>query len=244
VLVDRDKAIEACAKAADKEPNKYAAAAAIRQLTLEDCRVETPRTDALKIPSEALFLLGNKGVPQKIVEAILTLGDFARQLERENAALSAQVAAITKERDQFLRELEEAESDIAGYWLTQKQRAEAAEAQVAELQHDISRQMAIATEHVNRAEAAEAQVAGLRRELDEVQKECDGMRAIGLVDWKGRAEAAEAQVAELRKLYEELLYAVACKFPGETRHQTALRYINNAETVSVSSVCDAAKESG
>jgi hypothetical protein len=103
VLVDRDKAIEACAKAADKEPNKYAAAAAIRQLTLEDCRVETPRTDALKIPSEALFLLGNKGVPQKIVEAILTLGDFARQLERENAALSAQVAELRKDAERLAR---------------------------------------------------------------------------------------------------------------------------------------------
>ena len=29
--------------------------------------------------------------------------------------------------------------------------------------------------------------------------------------------------------YNELLYAVAQKWPGETRHQTALRYIQNAE---------------
>ena len=31
------------------------------------------------------------------------------------------------------------------------------------------------------------------------------------------------------ELYGELLYAVANKFPGESRHQTALRYIRNAE---------------
>ena len=31
------------------------------------------------------------------------------------------------------------------------------------------------------------------------------------------------------ELYKELIYAVANKFPGESRHQTALRYIRNAE---------------
>lgn len=30
--------------------------------------------------------------------------------------------------------------------------------------------------------------------------------------------------------YHELLYAVARKFPGESRHQTALRYIQEAES--------------
>ncbi|HUT60669.1 MAG TPA: hypothetical protein VNA25_22720 [Phycisphaerae bacterium] len=29
--------------------------------------------------------------------------------------------------------------------------------------------------------------------------------------------------------YHELLYAVASKFPDESRHETALRYIRNAE---------------
>jgi len=31
-------------------------------------------------------------------------------------------------------------------------------------------------------------------------------------------------------LYSELLYAVQNKFEGETRHETALRYIRSAET--------------
>jgi|ERR1700741_373172 len=33
------------------------------------------------------------------------------------------------------------------------------------------------------------------------------------------------------ELYKELLYAVARKFPGETRHQTALKYIQEAERI-------------
>jgi hypothetical protein len=48
------------------------------------------------------------------------------------------------------------------------------------------------------------------------------------------ARIAEAQVdtdelTRLRGLYEELLFAVGNKHPGETRHQTALRYIQQAE---------------
>lgn len=31
-------------------------------------------------------------------------------------------------------------------------------------------------------------------------------------------------------LYNELLFAVGKKYPGETRHETALRYIKQAET--------------
>ena len=46
------------------------------------------------------------------------------------------------------------------------------------------------------------------------------------------AAAPTPPVSEDRKdaeLYGELLYAVANKFSGESRHQTALRYIRNAE---------------
>lgn len=41
------------------------------------------------------------------------------------------------------------------------------------------------------------------------------------------------EVTELREKYNELIYAVARRFPDETRHQTALRYINEAETKSL-----------
>ena len=70
--------------------------------------------------------------------------------------------------------------------------------------------------------------------------EC-GCRALGaLYGQYGASEAYRAMLAaaptppnteDLNKLelYGELLYAVANKFPGESRHQTALRYIRNAE---------------
>jgi hypothetical protein len=35
---------------------------------------------------------------------------------------------------------------------------------------------------------------------------------------------------ELRAKYDELIFAVGIKHPNETRHQTALRYIQRAET--------------
>lgn len=44
-----------------------------------------------------------------------------------------------------------------------------------------------------------------------------------------QAQADTAELARLRDLYYELLYAVGIKHPGETRHQTVLRYIQQAE---------------
>jgi hypothetical protein len=72
--------------------------------------IPTPRTDKLKIPSETFLLLGQKGVPEQIVKAILTLGDHARQLERELAAGHAVNADLsekyTKLKDDALRSAE------------------------------------------------------------------------------------------------------------------------------------------
>lgn len=44
---------------------------------------------------------------------------------------------------------------------------------------------------------------------------------------------------ELARRYMELIMAVGSKFPGETRHETALRYIKERET---SGVCSATIE--
>jgi hypothetical protein len=41
--------------------------------------------------------------------------------------------------------------------------------------------------------------------------------------------SARNTYGELAGLYSELLYAVASKFPGESRHDTALRYIRERE---------------
>ena len=53
------------------------------------------------------------------------------------------------------------------------------------------------------------------------------------------AAAELRRLHELEKQYHELLYAVGNKYEGESRHQTALRYIEQAEIVDVV----AAKES-
>ena len=42
-------------------------------------------------------------------------------------------------------------------------------------------------------------------------------------------ERLRAEVARLTATYNELLYAVGSKYPDETRHQTALRYIQQQE---------------
>jgi hypothetical protein len=45
-----------------------------------------------------------------------------------------------------------------------------------------------------------------------------------------RAAAAEIlRLAEIERQYWELIYAVAAKWPDESRHQTALRYIQERE---------------
>ena len=43
------------------------------------------------------------------------------------------------------------------------------------------------------------------------------------------ARADANALDDLRRKYSELLYAVASKHPQETRHETALRYIRQAE---------------
>ena len=55
-----------------------------------------------------------------------------------------------------------------------------------------------------------------------------------IVEWPdGRVESVPAEhvrfVTPNDEKYHELLYAVGNKHPGETRHQTALRYIQQAE---------------
>ena len=49
----------------------------------------------------------------------------------------------------------------------------------------------------------------------------DGRQAVTYIPWR--------EVDHLRSLYNELLYAVASKHEGETRHETALRYIRERE---------------
>lgn len=67
-----------------------------------------------------------------------------------------------------------------------------------------------------------------------------------VIDTCKRAETAERQRDEARKEHQELIMAVAQKWPNETRHQTALRYINERESGAgqhlACAAIDAAKE--
>ena len=78
---------------------------------------------------------------------------------------------------------------------------------------------------------------------EEGLEEAENVRAYarsraGVAESALAAHSAQAQtpvvsapdaVQELADKYHELLWAVARKFPGETRHETALRYIREAE---------------
>ncbi len=44
-----------------------------------------------------------------------------------------------------------------------------------------------------------------------------------------RARSAERRLAECQTQYHELLYQVSMKYPNETRHETALRYLKERE---------------
>ncbi len=59
---------------------------------------------------------------------------------------------------------------------------------------------------------------------------------------EARKSLGLCSLRELQAQYNELLFAVARKFPGETRHQTALRYIHEAESRANSPDQQAAKE--
>jgi hypothetical protein len=50
-----------------------------------------------------------------------------------------------------------------------------------------------------------------------------------LVDMKLELADMKLDLEESRAKYHELLYAVGKKYPGELRHETALRYIRQAE---------------
>ena len=74
-------------------------------------------------------------------------------------------------------------------------------------------------------------VEELRTQLAAAQEEIQKLRQDLLTSYgeseelSGQLAKAEQRVAE----YNELIYAVQTKNPDETRHQTALRYIRNAE---------------
>jgi hypothetical protein len=94
-------------------------------------------------------------------------------------------------------------------------------------------------------EEAADELEAMRPTFDQLKARYD--RHAGWLEWQDelRAQLAEAQAKtkwieeemkltlhELHEKYYELVYCVASKFPNESRHETALRYIRNAEAYS------------
>ena len=64
-------------------------------------------------------------------------------------------------------------------------------------------------------------------EAQRMQNEMNGL--VEIYRLKGELLELRDERDRLRRDYDELIMAVGNKYPGETRHQTALRYIQRAE---------------
>ncbi len=69
--------------------------------------------------------------------------------------------------------------------------------------------------------------------------DADGRCTCYIGRWHDDVRQLEAEPVALREKYNELVFAVATKCPDETRHETALRYIFEAEQGSIEAMQDA-----
>ena len=105
-----------------------------------------------------------------------------------------------------------------------KNEIESLTAKLAAAQEEIAKRQTQVEAGIQLAEAAQRRAARVQEQLAKAEQlwqvaqgRCDGLEE--------KLAKAEQRVAE----YNELIYAVQTKHPDETRHQTALRYIRNAE---------------
>jgi DNA repair exonuclease SbcCD ATPase subunit len=179
MLVDRDKAIEACAQVCElidwpifchsaeesrlntaRKEVLQKAAAAIRQLTLEDCRVEGD-SEFSKRPE-------NAGLPAHVYQQVESLsaqvdeeheraeayGNVASKLQDKLYAAEAQVAELKQQLNTPITKVSgQCVKGHSPYWISlygrcMACRAEAAEAQVAELRKDAERYRWLRSEEV------------------------------------------------------------------------------------------------
>jgi DNA-binding FadR family transcriptional regulator len=74
----------------------------------------------------------------------------------------------------------------------------------------------------------DAELTDLKERVRELEADLEGVQN----SYKTGMElylALKAENTVLRETYNELIMAVESKFPGETRHETALRYIQQGE---------------
>jgi hypothetical protein len=65
--------------------------------------------------------------------------------------------------------------------------------------------------------------------INDISMETRGELLDRLIGLERRALLAEVKLEEVEAQYQELIYAVVRKFPNESRHATALRYIQQEE---------------
>lgn len=94
----------------------------------------------------------------------------------------------------------------------------------------------------NAAQKAAAEIARLRAENERLRFGC-ALAEAQRDDEIREADRLRAELDAAREKYSELIMAVGRKYPGETRHETALRYIRTAEIVanSVGAACEGRK---
>jgi DNA repair ATPase RecN len=89
----------------------------------------------------------------------------------------------------------------------------------------------LCNEAADALDAQAKQIAALTQERNKAVEHWQKLAEL-ITDEQELRETAKAEVQRLRAAYDELIMAVARKYPGESRHQTALRYIQRAETPS------------
>ena len=88
--------------------------------------------------------------------------------------------------------------------------------------------LAGARRYINRAETALVPAYAIRRSNNP-----DQTRVLPSHEAGCSASLVAQNPRDVSELYHELLHAVARKFPGESRHETALRYIRDTESALV-----------
>jgi hypothetical protein len=79
------------------------------------------------------------------------------------------------------------------------------------------------------ADQRSAEIIRLEAERDRLKERVEWFEKSGGVAVHAEVFKLRARHAALVEKYNELLYSVGNKYPDESRHETALRYIRNAE---------------
>ena len=80
--------------------------------------------------------------------------------------------------------------------------------------------------------------------IDAIRSHCLKVTTESMIDMRrtlesflqGRAKPAQEEITDAER-YKELIYAVGNKYPNESRHETALRYIKRAESNTSGPAC-------